>query len=102
MPGLEAYPQLPAENQDEEADQRVRPNPVRQAVEDRGDLDFGFEYPEATLDVDNCLVAADDLGRGMVRHVGDQDQPTGRPAHHPFRGLLSVHSHYGLQGRQVT
>ena len=25
----------------------------------------------------------------------------GRLPHHPFRGLLSVHSHYGLHGRQV-
>jgi hypothetical protein len=25
----------------------------------------------------------------------------GRLPHHPFRGLLSVHSHYGLRGRQV-
>ena len=26
----------------------------------------------------------------------------GRPAHRPFRGLLSVHSRYGLHTRQVT
>ncbi len=27
---------------------------------------------------------------------------TGRPVHRPFRGLLSVHSRYGLHTRQVT
>src|SRR5712692_1310271 len=27
---------------------------------------------------------------------------TGRPAHRPFRGLLSVHSRYGLHTRAVT
>jgi hypothetical protein len=26
----------------------------------------------------------------------------GRLPHHPFRGLLDVHSHYGLHTRQVT
>jgi hypothetical protein len=27
---------------------------------------------------------------------------SGRPAHRPFRGLLGVHSHYGLHTRAVT
>jgi hypothetical protein len=26
----------------------------------------------------------------------------GRPLHHPFRGLLSVHSRYGLHARRVA
>src|SRR5258707_15418566 len=28
--------------------------------------------------------------------------PSGRPAHRPFRGLLGVHSRYGLHTRAVT
>src|SRR5271165_2777879 len=30
------------------------------------------------------------------------DNPVGRPAHCPFRGLLGVHSRYGLHTRAVT
>lgn len=38
-------------------------------------------------------------------HQTSQPSPhwqTGRPVHRPFRGLLSVHSRYGLHTRQVT
>ena len=30
------------------------------------------------------------------------ERGSGRPAHHPFRGLLGVHSRYGLHTRAVT
>jgi hypothetical protein len=36
------------------------------------------------------------------RSVTPSCQPSGRPAHRPFRGLLGVHSRYGLHTRAVT
>ena len=46
------------------------------------------------------------VNKGQVRHVGTglatPKGLSGRPAHCPFRGLLSVHSRYGLHTRAVT
>jgi len=36
------------------------------------------------------------------REAGLLTQGTGRPVQRPFRGLLSIHSRYGLHTRQVT
>jgi hypothetical protein len=41
----------------------------------------------------------------LIRSQPYQPSPkggSGRPAHHPFRGLLGVHSRYGLHTRAVT
>src|ERR1700758_619187 len=46
-------------------------------------------------------------GRDCFAHSPQSCQPSliwpsGRPVHRPFRGLLSVHSRYGLHTRAVT
>src|SRR6478672_2497940 len=45
---------------------------------------------------------AADLGCGNVRYQPSPKGLSGRPAHRPFRGLLGVHSRYGLHTRAVT
>ena len=45
--GFQAHPHDAVEHQGQEADQRVGPDPVRQAMVDGGDLDVGFEDAEA-------------------------------------------------------
>ena len=55
---LELHTQYAVQNQSHEADQSVGADTVRQAVEDGGDLDFGFEHPEAALDVGHFFSAS--------------------------------------------
>ena len=41
-------------------------------MENRGDLDIGFEHAKAALDIGQALVARDSFSGSEVRRVGDQ------------------------------
>jgi hypothetical protein len=71
---LQTQAQHPIEQQRQEADQGMRPDAIRQAMEDRRDLDLGFQDTESPFDVGQRLVARHDLGRGRIRNVGNEDQ----------------------------
>jgi len=54
--------QHPIEQQCQEADQGMRPDSVRQAMEDRRDLDLGLQNREPPFNIGQRLVARRDLG----------------------------------------
>lgn len=59
--GAQAFAQDSIHHEREKADQCMRANAIRQAMMDGGDVDVALVYPEATLDVSQCLVAGDHL-----------------------------------------
>jgi hypothetical protein len=72
--GLQTHAHDPVKGEGEEADERVRPDAVRQAVVDRRDLDVGFEDAEPALDIGKTLVARDSLCRADVGGIGNQGE----------------------------
>ncbi len=54
--GLQAHAHAAVEGEGQEADQRMRPDSVRQAMMDRRDLDVGFQDAAAALDVGEALL----------------------------------------------
>jgi len=66
----------------------MRPNSVGKAVEDRRDFDLGLQDTESPFDVGQRLVARDDLGRGRIGNVGNEDQ-------------FAIHQPRALQGTLV-
>ncbi|TLD43974.1 MAG: hypothetical protein FAZ92_03774 [Accumulibacter sp.] len=52
----------------------MRADTIRQAVEDRCDLDLGLQDTKSPFDVGQRLVAGHDLKRRRVWNVGDEDQ----------------------------
>ena len=67
--GLQPHAHDAVEHESEEADQGVGANTVGQPLVDRGDLDVGFQHPEAALDVGQRLVARDGICRGQIGGV---------------------------------
>ena len=49
--GLQAHAHDTVEGQGHEADQRMRTDAIRQSVMNRRDLDVGFQYAKAPLDI---------------------------------------------------
>lgn len=72
--GLQAHAHDPVKGEGEEADERVRPDAVRQAVVDLRDLDVGFEDAEPALNIGKTLVARDSLCRADVSGIGNQGE----------------------------
>ena len=78
--GSQSHTQHPIEHQRQKADQRMRTNPIGQAMEDRRNLDLGLQDAESTLDIRQRLVATHDLDGSVIRHIAHQNQFA---IHHP-------------------